>query len=225
LTTLTEITDRAENALDDSGNTYWTAALIKEWIAEAIRDYSIHFPRYATTTISAAFKVDDHTYTMPSDFLDAVQVEFPAGSDPKEFLTRLSETHPDFYNCDDYYDVRPWDQDSQPELVIGATIGSRSVTARYTVRHDETIGDSDDLTIPAHHEHLLILFVLWKAHQHRISKELQGPDTTIQLLNQFKAAAWEARDAYHQAVRKLEKRQLASGYTGPWRSDEHDRIY
>ena len=81
------------------------------------------------------------------------------------------------------------------------------------------------IQLPEHHEHLLILFVLWKAHQHRISKELQGPDTTIQLMSQFKAAAWEARDAYHQAIRNAEERQLSSGYTGTWKSDDFDRIY
>ncbi len=225
MSTMAEMVDRAENALDDAANAYWSAALIEEWLSEAIRDYSIHFPRYATITITAAFAADDHTFTLPSDFLDAVQVEYPAGNDPKDFLTRLSEMHPDFYSSDEFYDIRPWDQDTQPLLVIADTITSDSVTIRYTARHDDTVTGAEDLTIPYHHEHILILFVLWKAHQHRIAKELQGPDTTIQLMNQFKAAAWEAREAYYQSIRETEKRQLSSGYTGPWEADGHDRIY
>ena len=79
-TTLQNIIDACEADLGDSGNATWSAADITQWCRDAIADYSVHFPRVLTDTITTSD--DDRTYDLNADFLDPISVEYPTGEDP-----------------------------------------------------------------------------------------------------------------------------------------------
>ena len=95
MTTFAELVNRCELAVNDEDNSTFTAEQIVKWINDGIRDYSQHFPRIKTQSISAV--LNDNTYDLADDFMGVLSVEYPTGEDPPEYLSRLSYKHADFW--------------------------------------------------------------------------------------------------------------------------------
>src|SRR5690348_6201369 len=78
MTTRADIRTRVRDDLNDNGSTkLWADALLNRWIGEAIKEWSRVVPRdRAWQTTSAA---NTPSYTLPSDVLEVVRVEHPAG--------------------------------------------------------------------------------------------------------------------------------------------------
>ncbi|MGD8626206.1 MAG: hypothetical protein PVJ34_16835 [Anaerolineae bacterium] len=223
--TLEEIANRAQNVLADSAAATWSQATVQEWITDAIKEYSTTFPRQLGTTVSTS--ADTHNYTLPSDFLEMLLVEYPTGEDPPEYLERLNRKDPRFWHSDDFYDVEH-KRDAQADGVLWISddpAGTETVTLTYLGHHDLTLAADDSITVPAEHEHLLILWVVWRAHQEREADELQNPDTTIRMLHQMKLATEAAERAYYKALNEAKEQRSDGGWTVPWKIDTHDRIY
>ena len=53
MTTLTELTTRALNAMGDGGGDTWSSAQVEEWLREAIADYGQYFPRQRQVELPA----------------------------------------------------------------------------------------------------------------------------------------------------------------------------
>ena len=164
MTTLAQIATRAANALADAGAATWSAATLQEWVNEAIRDYSQHFPATITQTLLPT--TGDHDHALNSRYQGILLVEYPVGEDPPQYLTRLSRSHPDFWLSDDYYDIEPSGTSSDgPTLYISAnpTTGEQ-IKVTMHASHEPVTGATSLIPVYSQHEHLLVLFVVWKAH-------------------------------------------------------------
>jgi hypothetical protein len=229
MTTLAEITARAQNAIGDAAGATWSDAKVEEWIIEAIRDYSVHFPRTVQDTLVKSV-TPTYVYSLPADFLGMVCVEFPEGEDPPRYLKRRSYLDPGFWDSDEYYDVEPTRDAAEPAKLHMSALPDteEDIAITYTTYHAVLIPEDDDdtdITVPEHHEHLLILFVVWKAAAERVLTDQADPNSFPALLASMRLVTSNARDAYNDALRQAEKQEAPGGWTGPWRSDEHDRIY
>jgi hypothetical protein len=237
MTLLSAIADRAQVVLGDSAAGTWSQAVVEGWIKEAIRDYSQHFKR--TKTVSTVLTSGDtgvHSFDLPGDFRDMVEVEYPADEDPPVYLKRLSRKSARFWARAGFYDVEITadadydiigDAFENPATFWISDEVEEGETLRwiYTANHDATISSSAHITVPEEHEHLLVKFVYWQAIAERLATEAQNPDTTIRMLQQFKLASQAAENAYRSALADAKKALSGGGYTGPWKSDIHDPIY
>jgi hypothetical protein len=227
MATLATLADEAQILLSDSGAATWAQATIEGWINAAIRDYSQHFPREVTDTITTT--ADTRKYDLPANFLDMLSVEYPTGEDPPEYLSRLPFNHRDFWGSDYFYDVvKHEDTGDVAELWISKKpAASETVTYIYQASHDHALDPSDTVTVPSHHHNLLILFVFWKANQELLSAEQQAPTSNSSLLmGQLASNMDRAKRTYYatiaQALRAIEGQSRLLN----WHSDEEiDHIY
>ena len=81
------------------------------------------------------------------------------------------------------------------------------------------------ITVAIYHEHIIEQYAVWQAHVERLATEVQSPDTTIRLIQQYKLAVQATEASYRASLREAMAAQSAGGWTGPWRVDGNDRIY
>jgi hypothetical protein len=222
MTTLTALADRCQNAIDDAAAGTWLQATVEEWVKEAIRDYSTHFPRLVVLKYDCTAAT--HAYTLPADFLGVISVEYPKDEDPPQFLAHKSHLEEDFWDAEGYYDVQ-----AQGDAVTPGTLwisespaATEDINLTYSAYHDLA---PTNITVPGHHEHLLVLFVVWKAAAERLMKDQGNVNILPSLLAARRLVASNMRDAYDAAIRLAEKQQAPGGWTGPWKADIHDPIY
>jgi len=89
MTTLAQLADRAQSALSDAAAGTWSQATAEEWCNEALRDYSLHFPREIEAT--QATSANDRKYDLPAGFQAMLTVEYPSGNDPPDYLVRCDQ--------------------------------------------------------------------------------------------------------------------------------------
>ena len=230
-TTLAEIADRAQITLNDSGAGTWPQATIEEWIVEAIRDYTQTFPRTIRSSISVSGADPGHEFSLTADYIAMILVEYPGDQDPPIYLERRRRTHSRFYGFEGYYDVEPTgDMTEVPTLYLSEEpADGEKIYWTAKCHHDTTLNSGDDITVPEHHEGLLLLFVLWQAFKERLATEEQDPDTTlaghVTLLQQLVKGATQAEKEYKEALKRARANVAEGGYSGPWVADTHDRIY
>jgi hypothetical protein len=231
MASLEDVANRAQNALNDAGAATWSQSIIEEWVREAIRDYNSYFRR--TTTENVTMPSTTNTVDVSPLAREVLAVEYPKDQDSPIYLNRMNRFHPDFYKNSTNFDFEPvneWGQTEDggydPYLTFSTDLASGQ-QLRVTERaiHDSDLASADLVTIPDEHQHLLILFVLWKAHSERTITEAQDPDTTIRMINQMKQAAQMAEQDYRRAISQALKNTAQGGWTLPWKSDTHDRIY
>ena len=230
-TTLAELADRAQITLNDSGAGTWPQATVEAWVVEGIRDYTQNFPRTIRTTITVSGASPGHEFSLTADYIAMLNVEYPGDQSPPVYLKRRCRTHPRFYGYAGFYDVEPTnDQTEVPTLYLSEEPGDgEKITWTAKCHHDTTLASGDDITVPEHHEGLLLLFVLWTAFRERLATEEQDPDTTlaghVTLLQQLVKGAAQAEKEYKEATKRAKLNVGDTGYAGPWEVDDHDRIY
>lgn len=232
-TTLAALADRIQNALADASAGTWTQDTIEEWILEAVREYSIHFPRLQIADLTTSAGI--HEYDLPADYSAMLTVEYPLGEDPPHYLIRRDHRDPAFWQSDDYYDVpqipgeiAPVGEDVAPaQIYISATpADGETIRVTYHAHHRLDLDSTDLLSVPREHEHILVLFVIWKAYNERLSTEAQSPDTTMGLLQSMRLLTQRAHEQYLAALnRAIANVRNVGGWTTPWKMDKHDRIY
>jgi hypothetical protein len=230
MTTLTQLVDRVQLLLNDSAGSIWAQTDVEEWVIDGIRDYSIHFPREQADLITLAAGV--RYYELEGDCLGVILVEYPYGEDPPEYLTRLARAHPDFWLRDTYYDIELMNADalSKPLIWLSASpTAGQKAHVTYQAYHYPSVNTIPPpiaaISVPAYHEHIVEQYAVWMAHVERLNTEIQSPDTTIRLIQQYKLAVQATENVYRSSLRTALKAVSAGGWTGPWRVDGHDRIY
>jgi hypothetical protein len=230
---LSDIADRAQNAINDAGASTWPQAIIEEWVTEAIRDYNSYFRH--TVTQNVVMASTGRTVDLSQNTREVLSVEYPRDEDPPQYYPRMNRYHPDFYKNDTNFDFEPvneWGESvlleagTDPHLIFSADI-DESETIRVVSRniHETNLLSGTLVTVPDEHQHLLILFVVWKAHSERTITEAQNPDTSIRLINQMKQAAMMAEQDYRRAIKLAQHNAAEGGWTVPWAADGYDRIY
>jgi len=187
----------------------WTDANLLQWIADAIADYSIVFPR---TEMVATIECvgSQREYDLSADLVNAHQVtrvEYPGGEDPPEYLERLSIRDKGFLGgaC---YDV--WG-DFPVTLWIGEEPGEgETIVITYQGDHFYPTDEDDVLTVPDGHIEGIVLFVVWKAAELLRAIESESPQTTTLLLTQFDMMVYRADRAYRTWMREVSRHRAES---------------
>ncbi len=97
MTSLTQALLVAEvgGLIGDPTNLTFSVTQIKDWINQAIRDLSIHFPMIEDYQINTV--LNDHDYDLETYIKGVISVEYPVGNTPPRYLKRSSYTDPKFY--------------------------------------------------------------------------------------------------------------------------------
>ncbi|HSJ55515.1 MAG TPA: hypothetical protein VLC52_17370, partial [Anaerolineae bacterium] len=107
--------------------------------------------------------------------------------------------------------------------------GTEQCSVTYSAFHIPIVNSvpapSAAITVAAYHEHIIEQYAVWQAHVQRLATEVQSPDTTIRLIQQYKLAVQATEASYRASLRQAIAARSAGGWTGPWRVDGHDRIY
>lgn len=231
MATLQNLIDRLQNAINDISVDTWSEAILGEWLCDGIRDYNNYFRRTATAVYNPA--TSSETLNLSRLCREVLSVEYPTGNDPPDYLNRLPRFHPDFYDDDDNFAFEPVgeygqtdDGGTNPFLIFSSapTVGE-TITVVYRALHDAELDTGDLVTVPDEHQHMLILFGVWKAHTERTATQMQAPDTTIRMIQQMKEAARIAEADYRRAVQVALRMAAQGGWTQAWTMDTHDRIY
>lgn len=230
MTTITQLVDDVQLLLNDTAASIWAQTDIESWAIDGIRAYSVHFPR--TVTASYTPTAADQAWTLAADFIAPLLVEFPTGQTPPQYLNRLARTHPDFWLSDGWYDVEysRGDATSMSTLYISASPdGAQQLDITYSAYHipcNPTVPPMlGAISVPSYHEHIIKAYAVWQAHLERLNTEIQAPDTTIRLIQQYKLAVQATESSYRAALRAAITAHSEGGWTGPWRVDGADRIY
>jgi len=226
MTTLAQLADRAQAALSDTAEATWSQALIEAFCNDALRDYSRRFGRTVRKLIAAT--TDDQDYDLPLDATGVISVEYPQGNDPPLYLMRRSHKSPGFWNASGYYDIIKRDDLEDPsELLLSEnpTTGE-NIRVEYTTTHDLDLASAGVLTIPAHHEDVVIAYVVWAAWRELTSTEMQSPTSASSLLmgqlQQNEASAW---NRYTQLIESVQAEGRGQAEINPWSPEGQARIY
>jgi len=202
-TTLTQLIDKCEADLADSGNATWAAADIEQWLRDAIADYSAHFPRIVTTEIELA--TDDQTYDLESDFIEVISVEYPNNNDPKTYLQRRPYTHPDFWSEAGYFDIVFRDDDTDVNEIWISTKPTTGENMNVTCQAHHNISSvvGTATTVADEHHHILRKYVMWQAlHQLKAVEEASPTSNSSLLMSQYAINVDRARRAYIDSLAK-----------------------
>ena len=217
--------------LGDTSSPYsWSDLQLNQWINDAIAEHSIHFPRKLNETINCA--TDDREYDLPVGFMAPISVEYPAGEDPPEYLTRRAYTQPGFWESSGYYDiVNRDDKTNVNEIWIsqghhgsdGPTTGE-DIEVIYSGEHDLLDDDTDLFTVIDRHLELIVLFVRWTAYQELATEESSNPDPTSLQSGTLELNAFRAKREYRTKVRDWKAAENETAIAA-WSMDKYDRAY
>lgn len=233
MTTVAALADRCQILLSDTKEATWTQDVIESLVLEGIRDYSTYFQRHAQYLFWEDLSAGQQTFELPDDFREMLRVEFPINEDPPRYLKHRPITHPDFWTEPGYYDYhrQPDARTSDPANTLYISDDDLEVTQflriTYSAAHDTDLGSTDAISVPIEHEHIIELFVVWKAMVERTTFYIRTPITEadVTIIQQMKLAAESAERSYRAAISAATARTNQGGYTGPWALDGHDRIY
>jgi hypothetical protein len=150
----------------------WSNSTLKEWIKDAVREYSNHFPVLAAFSESAADGVYEYDFfpgahaeeNLPVVF-GVVEFEYPTGEDPPEYPLRMSHTDKRFFNSgESYYDIVLHPAMNNGEIWLSSPETGDSFQVKYLTAHSWTeveSGADETCQVPAHHQPLLVQYVTW----------------------------------------------------------------
>ena len=203
----------------------WSDEQINQFINDAIADYSMHFPRVQTQTISCSD--DTREYNLSTYFLDVLSVEYPTGEDPPVYLKYREKLHPDFCNVNGYYSIEQekGEDDADVIYISEKPTEGDSIWLTFNAYHayfDDD--DTDELTVPEEHLELLILYVRWACFQELATSESASPDPTTNMSSALELNATRAERAYRNQLSVYDSSNAESA-TAKWEMDTYDRIY
>jgi hypothetical protein len=150
MTTLSDLRTKVRAFLKDDTTQKVDDTEMNDYIADAVMDYSRHFPRNLVATIAAAATIDVPVDALPGHVVDMVEV----GSDIWTEVT-FGKVRPTTGNY--WY----WRGDQIAFVVTPAS----SVILHYRGIYDIPSSDTDTITVPRSDEELLKIYVAAKYHQ------------------------------------------------------------
>jgi hypothetical protein len=219
-----DVVDLIELALADSGNATFAEATVQDWLEEAIRAYSVHFPVITTATLNCS--ADTHAYTLAEGTMGIVKVEYPKGEDPPEYLNPRSRKSAGFWDREGYYDAELDGQGDGALYISEDPDEDDQIEVTYLAMHTTSFsGDSSYVTVPEEHVPILVAYCVWKGTRELLLTEQQNPDTTIHLIYDMTRQAQAAWDAYNDLIKQALASAGRSAVTTGWAMDDYDPIY
>jgi hypothetical protein len=194
-------------------------ATLNLWINDAIREYSVHFPRKASDQYTNASTLVDGAYALSDSAMGVLAVEYPEGETPKRYLTRLDRRDPAFYGGE-YYDVFG-DVPRWVQIGIGQVVSGETMRVYSNYIHTIPSADGSTLTVPDPHLELLMAYVLYlaaKAREVEASRTL-GVDGLIDIAS----VSMMAQRMWRQWQDKLKMFMAEASpgvWAGPWVMDK-----
>jgi hypothetical protein len=225
--TLAMLEGEVMGLVGDETNATFTLLQIDDWINQAIRDLSIHFPRISDYTMNTT--LGTHVYDMETYIKGVISVEYPTGQNPPRFLSRKIYTDPKFWLSEGYYDfIKPNTSDSllPPQLYVSdyTPVGTNLISVKCTIDHAPLVDSGDECTVLERHYHLIGLFVRWKALSERSSHESMDPSPLAMRASLMENATMKAEAAYIAALNRALAAENDSGQAS-WKMDRFDGLY
>jgi hypothetical protein len=210
-TTLADLRAALRLTLTDA--TAWPNATLDAWISDAIRFYSVEFPRKWRHTQSLTTGAQAYALPGGHGFLSLLSVEYPAGQDPPEFVQLVDEASREFASGGDYYALRPVadstaieSDTAQGTIVFAETVatGESAVLTYFAAHPIPTAGDDDaQITVPVAHWEALYAFVDFRAHWELETDEALNVSTVSIVLAQLGQEARRAWNRYRESIDRI----------------------
>ena len=235
--TFTQLLDDIEYQLGFAGpgsglpEQYWERSLhFEPWSKAAILAFPLLRPdSYAFTMLVPGR--NPHIVELPADFRVMVTVEFPGATVPPVLLTRANCQASDFYDTDDYYDIkRNFSLGSGYNIIFSRSlVATDHAHLNYLVPHDADLMDNgvDELTIPDEYEDILIAYVIARAYRHLMTIFVCDPSAHENTISELTQMIKAAEDKYNNMIKSLTS-DISVGESwiiGNRKSDKHDRVY
>jgi hypothetical protein len=211
-TTLADL--RAAIRLTLTNATSWPDATLDKWIQDAIRFYSVEFPR--TWRKTQAMTTGAQAYALPGGhgFMHVISVEYPSGQSPQQYLQQVDENSPQFASGGEYYALRGVADnisDQKDDTAAGTIVFAETVTTgqnaiiTYAGAHPlPTAGDDDaQITVPVAHWEALYAFVDFRAHWELETDEALNISTVSIVLAQLGQEARRAWNRYKETIDRI----------------------
>jgi hypothetical protein len=221
-TTLKDLRDSLRLTLTNA--TSWPDATLDTWIQDAIRFYSVEFPR--TWRKTQAMTTGTQAYALPGGhgFFHVLRVEYPSGQSPQEFLQQVEESSPEFASGGEYYALRgaadnisdPKDDTAAGYLVFAETVATgENAIITYAGAHPlPTVADDDaQITVPVAHWEALYAFIDFRAHWELETDEALTISTVSIVLAQL---GQEARRAWNRYKETIDRIRTLTGTPSQW---------
>lgn len=236
MTTFSTLQTACRNLIGDTSKTTFTDDQVKQWINDAIAQLSIHFPRRLTYSIDT--NKDQPKYNIPVTVLAILSCEYPANQNPPVYCQLREYTHPDFWQQDGYYclvkrmdaylaaDPPVEGYGEAPQIWVSRKPLSNDEVIRleYLTEHDLLSNANNVCTVLPRHEHLIHLFVRWKAWSELATTEGMDPHPTELLNATLEVNANRAERSYLEALKAAQQAESDSSQAHLW-MDKWDRIY
>ena len=213
----------------------WSEDTLKEWVKQAVKEYSKHFPDVASmsdTTVVGTYQYDFFEGTHDEEdlpvILEVVSVEYPADEDPPEFASRMDHKAAAFFSGD-YYDVVIYPSRNNGEIWISDPDGS-DFEVIYHTEHSWTSVDSgsdENTEVTAHHQPIIIQYVVYLCWREMVSMEtMKLPDEKF--ASKLAAVQQRADTEYVRWMSMVESAKRSTSIESEsiqWSMDKYDHIY
>jgi hypothetical protein len=207
-TTLADLRAAVRLTLTDA--TAWPDATLDAWIADAIRFYSVEFPRKWRHTQSLTTGAQAYDLPGAHGFMALLSVEYPAGQDPPAFVEWVDEASREFASGGDYYalrgvaDTTAIESDTvQGSIVFAPTVatGESAIITYYGAHPIPTAGDDDaQITVPVAHWEALYAFIDFRGHWELETDEALTVSNVSIVLAQLGQEARRAWNRYRETI-------------------------
>jgi hypothetical protein len=216
----------------------WSNSTLKEWIKDAVREYSNHFPVLAAFSESAADGVYEYDFfpgahaeeNLPVVF-GVVEFEYPTGEDPPEYPLRMSHTDKRFFNSgESYYDIVLHPAMNNGEIWLSSPETGDSFQVKYLTAHSWTeveSGADETCQVPAHHQPLLVQYVTWLCTREMLAARMATAEAAEEtaLLEMLLRRVNEEWRRYERMIETAKAMQSGESQQIHWEMDQDERIY
>lgn len=206
--------------------TVWPDLTLIGYVQDAVRFYSIEFPRRGFRSLSLT--TGTQVYALWSDVREVVKVEYPAGESPAEYLDRVSLGSLFLGDGEAVYALTApayADYDAMADIVFGPAVSTgESAVIHYQGLHAVPTTGTDVLSVPDEHFEALHALVDFRAHWQLETAEALTVTNVAIVLSQLGENARRAWNRYKEITGRLQE-QAAIVPAGGMAWLGRDRIY